>query len=40
VVNDLGNDGELASGRPIVDENDTADLNESLEGGRGSGLVC
>ena len=38
VVNDLGNDGELASGRAVVDENDTADLDETLEHGGLLGL--
>lgn len=33
VVDDLGDDGELAGGRALVDEDDSADLDESLEGG-------
>jgi hypothetical protein len=33
VVNDLGDDGELPLGRPVVDEDDAADLDEPLEGG-------
>jgi hypothetical protein len=35
VVNDLSNDGELAGGGSILDEDDSSDLNESLEGGGG-----
>lgn len=34
VVDDLDNDGELAGRGAVVDENDTADLDEALEGGR------
>jgi hypothetical protein len=33
VVDDLGNDSEFACGRSLVDENDTADFDESLESG-------
>lgn len=33
VIDDLGDDGELPCGRPIVDEDDSADFDESLEGG-------
>jgi hypothetical protein len=32
VVDDLGNDGEVSCGRTVVDKNDSADLDESLEG--------
>ena len=43
VVNDLGDDGELASRGTFVDKNDTADLDEAFEGGwlvlQKSGLV-
>ena len=35
MVNDLSNDGELAGGGSILDEDDSSDLNESLEGGGG-----
>jgi hypothetical protein len=39
VVNDLGNDRELAGRGAVVDENDAADLDEALEGGgRGLGI--
>lgn len=38
VVNDLGNDGELASRRTVVDEDNAADLDEALEGGRSLNL--
>ena len=38
VVNDLGNDGELAGRGAVVDENDTADLDETLEHGGLLGL--
>lgn len=38
VVNDLGNDGELSGERSVVDEDDSADLDESLEGGRSLNL--
>ena len=31
VVNDLGDDGELAGRRTVVDENDAADLDVTLE---------
>ena len=34
MVNDLGDDGELAGGGSVLDEDDSSDLNESLEGGR------
>jgi hypothetical protein len=34
VVNDLGDDSELSGERTIVDEDDSADFDESLEGGR------
>lgn len=33
VINDLGNDGDLASGRSIVDKDDSANFDESLESG-------
>lgn len=33
VVNDLGNDGELAGRGTVVDEDDTADLDKALESG-------
>jgi hypothetical protein len=33
VVNDLGDNGNVTGGRSVVDENDSADLDESLEGG-------
>ena len=39
VVNDLGDDGELASGRTVVDEDDATDLDESLEGGGSLSLL-
>ena len=32
MVDDLGDDGEFASVRSIVDENNTSDLDESLKG--------
>ena len=38
VVNDLGNDGELSGERSVVDEDDSADFDESLEGGRSLNL--
>lgn len=31
VINDLGDDGELAGRRTVVDENDAADLDVALE---------
>lgn len=34
VVNDLGDDGELALGGSLVDEDDSTNLDEPLEGGR------
>jgi hypothetical protein len=34
VVNDFGNDGELSGEGTVVNENDSADFDESLEGGR------
>jgi hypothetical protein len=34
VVDDLGDDSELAGRWPVVDEDHSADLDESLEGGR------
>jgi hypothetical protein len=41
VVNDLGDDGELALGGTLVDEDDSTDLDEPLEGGRSfDGLHC
>lgn len=33
MVNDLDNSGELSLGRSVVDEDDSSDLDESLEGG-------
>jgi hypothetical protein len=38
VVNDLGDDSELSGERTIVDEDDSADFDESLEGGRSLNL--
>ena len=38
VINDLGNDGELSGEGTVVDENDSADFDESLEGGRSLNL--
>lgn len=38
MVNDFGNDGELSGERSIVDEDDSADFDESLEGGRSLNL--
>jgi hypothetical protein len=38
VVNDFGNDGELSGERSIVDEDDSADFDESLESGRSLNL--
>ena len=34
VVDDFGNDGELAGGWTLIDEDYSANLNESLEGRR------
>jgi hypothetical protein len=39
VVNDLGDNGNVTGGRSVVDENDSADLDESLEGGWLLGLI-
>lgn len=33
VINDLGDNGNVTSGRSVVDENNSADLDESLESG-------
>lgn len=38
VVNDLSNDGELSSRGAVVDQNDTSNLDESLEGRGGLSL--
>ena len=38
VINDLGDNGNVTSGRSVVDENNSADLDESLESGRLLGL--
>jgi hypothetical protein len=38
VVDDLGDDGELAGRRSVVDQNDTSDLDETLEGRGGLSL--
>ena len=38
VINDLGNDGELSGEGSVVDEDDSADFDESLEGGRSLNL--
>ena len=33
MVDDLGDNGDVTSGRSVVDEDDSADFDESLEGG-------
>ena len=38
MVDDLGNDGELAGRRSFVDQDDTSDLDETLEGRGGLSL--